>query len=153
MSATPTISDFVAAIKTQLEAIPDIGFVHDRPRFTVNQKTYADLFIKPGIDQIRAWIIDVPTSDGEEDPAGFLFLTRRGFAITGYHNIDDENNSTEQLRDLVDLVQSKIHAYLDGLDPLRTDVTCRVTMGFDKLGDIPVHFARVEFQAESEETL
>lgn len=154
MSATPDIATTKTAVKTVLDAIPDIGVVHDRIRRSNTPEEFADLFIDPALNLIQAWMIECATSDGEEDAAGDLFLDRRGIVIHGYRGFDDEGASTADFEALAALVESALQGSdaIFGEAPLSTDRTIKMTFGKEKLADILCDYVRIEFLVEAEET-
>ncbi len=154
MSATPSIATIKTSIKTKLDAIANIGTVHDRIRKSNTPEEFAELFIDPALELIQTWMIECATSDGEEDPAGDLFLDRRGVIIHGYRGFDDEGNSTEDLEALAGLVESALQGEdsIFGEAPLRTERTIKMTFGKEKLADILCDYVRIEFLVEAEET-
>jgi hypothetical protein len=104
------------AIKTAVESVADIGVVHNRPRYTVDQANYLTLFktIITGSEQeIRAWWIswegfEETDADGSRfgAPADlYVFLVH---GIMGFADSSDTSTTFDNLTSaVIDAVRAK----------------------------------------------
>lgn len=159
MPLVPALDLIIDNIEAVLNTIADIGIVHDRIRDTAKDDEFDTLFRPtsgPATNQVRTWMIEVESSDSEEDEAGHLFVTPHTIIIHGYHVFDQVNDSATSFRNLLDLVISAIDRsttiFPFSAAPLLAGTGVRVTKDFDFLGNVLCHHARIELQVEAEET-
>lgn len=109
--------DFLAnAIKTQLDAVPDIGQTHNYQRFAFQMEHYLDLFHSTvgGIDQIRGWVLTLDSRDpirAERDTFGVVHRIYN-FLIFGVMSVSDADASEPVFLNLAQTVMDGIEGHL-----------------------------------------
>jgi hypothetical protein len=137
----PTANDIRAAIKARLEAVADIGLVHDYERYAAEQSRFRQLYGAGG--RILGWNISrVAARETFVDTGRWSVLT--SWRIKGYMSLDDADQSEKLFDARIDAIRDAFRAddELGGavLTSIRPDNS---ESGIQVLDQRPVLFAGV----------
>lgn len=111
---TTEYEDILAAIKARLEAIPNIGRVHDYERWANDPQVVKELYVADigGQRRLRGWNISCPRlPQNTRKLTGVVHERIYDFVIRGFWELDDASASEKQARakadEIIDSFDSK----------------------------------------------
>lgn len=138
-------------VKTILEAIPDIGRVHDYDRWEIDWDEFLTLFKATvgGTDQIRGWTVHVQ-SDGSSYPGtNNVGQFEHLFLLRGYLGLQDSSATEKTFDDLVEAVQQAFMGnYTLNGSAMNTDPPQIVLKEVRQLSDVLVHYAEIQLRVK-----
>ena len=107
-------ASIIADIKSKLEAVTNIGVVHDYYRYAANPSTFITLFSYTptgGSKHIRGW--EITRIRAPEHKRG-AFFRHHVFKLTGYLSLKDANATDKTFQALIDDICEKFRTAADG---------------------------------------
>lgn len=151
-----------AAIRAKLEAVADIGRVHDYERFAKEPAPFLALYKDPRDGRLRGWWFDrVSTRELDRDTGTVRRI--HTWRITGYLGLEDADATGKSLQDLVEAITDAFRSdrtlggtVLDLRDMTVEDAPAGVQVdAIDTvmLAGVLCHRAQLRLTTETEETL
>lgn len=138
-----------AEYAAQLNAIANIGAVHDYPRFAGEWQTFLNLFKDPKADRILGWEIAI-----ESAPAGQRYISgvspnavmdiAWAIVIRGYMSLNDKNATSKSFDNLVDAILAKFRPLHDlSGKALKCDEMIASEIIHGPLGGVECHYVEL----------
>jgi hypothetical protein len=105
--------DILADVKSNLDAVTDIGQTHDYSRWTADWNAFINLFkaLIAGKSQIRGWEITRVAAPEKHQGA---YLRFHKFEINGYMGLNDADATDKTFQALIDNVCERLRTAKDG---------------------------------------
>lgn len=101
----PTVAQIRAAIVAEMQAVTDIGAVHDYQRYATNNADMAALYRvemgTPPAARLQGWFVSRTSTEEESDALGRYVITHT-WMVRGYRGLDDSAASEKQWDDLIE---------------------------------------------------
>ena len=101
MGSTSNYANILAAIKTAMEGIDNIGKVHDYERWAIKYSKILSFFRESDLSPILAWTISRTSSREDELSAGSHERVHT-FTIRGYRSLKDSTATEKTFQGLVE---------------------------------------------------
>ena len=149
-----TNQDVVAALKTVVDGVSNIGQVHAYQRFNADWSTYLNSFKATisGTPQIRGWIVTLeennPIVGGLEPPARFGSVARRYNALViGVQGLKDSSNSEDDFLNLgeavMDALDAKKNLSVTGVVDYAVGPTTMRVFQIRQFGSVTCHYCEI----------
>ena len=99
----PTVAQIRAAIVAEMNAVTDIGRVHDYQRYAVNNADMAALYHVEigGVQRLQGWFVSRTSTEETSDALGRYVVTHT-WQVRGYRALNDEQATEKQWDDLIE---------------------------------------------------
>jgi len=102
-----TLAEIRAAIVAVLQAVPDVGIVHDRERYAQDTKRLAQLYAVDGA--IRGWYVRRVSTQETSGAIGRWEITHQ-WRVRGFRSFKDEDASELAFQDVIEAMRDAVRA-------------------------------------------
>lgn len=143
-------TSIAAALKTLLEAIPNIGQVHAYRRWNADWSTYLDhtKTTLSGENQVRVWMVTRESLTSSFEDSFRQARHTHSMVIVGALGLNDSDDTYTKFQELLDLVVAALDAKRDlsASDIIDYSIGAASvrTIGEEALGSVLCHVAEIE---------